>query len=247
MKLREIQKTLLFWSAWAIVCLAIVIYGVAHAEDRIMADAYTWHSSDCRASTAPCRRFDQPWRVSYQHDLTNAIAVDLGGGKIGDWPDARLEPLAEYIYSLRAPAAPPAEDAGFVERGKVAFVGAGCPGCHGGPRGGGSRVYTYDEIGTDRALEQWCDPNLDGVPDNGIRFIPGDTLPHGIKSPRLAGEWAMSRFLHNGSAGSLEDVFCLMGARPTVTTPAYGDAGHAMTCEGSEDVRRAMVAYLRAQ
>jgi hypothetical protein len=169
--------------------------------------------------------------------------VDLGGGELGDWPADRLAPLAEYVYTLRAPE-PPASS-GDLELGRAVFS-ATCLDCHGGPRGMGHEVYGYEAIGTDDAMRWWADgPDHDGEPCCDLRFGEGETLTGGIKSPRLVGLWAMSRFLHNGAVDSLEQLLCLEPRRG-VTEPAFGDGGHTYGCDLDEADRRALLAYLRA-
>ncbi len=178
---------------------------------------------------------------SLQHFLTGF--VDLGGGKLADWPEARLGPLHDYVESLRAPT--PANAPGDVSRGRAVYL-AECQSCHGGPRGMGDRVYTYEEIGTDDAIKWWADgPDHDGQPCCDLRFPAGDKITHAIKSPRLVGLWAASRFLHNGSLDSLEQLLCL-APRAGVTDPAYGDAGHEFGCTLPQGDRTALLDYLRA-
>ncbi|MBK9030831.1 MAG: hypothetical protein IPL61_05735 [Myxococcales bacterium] len=172
--------------------------------------------------------------------------VDLGGGPLAAWPRERLAPLAEYIASLRAPVAATPPPADQVTRGRAVFVDAGCQDCHGGPRGMGARTYRFDEIGTDDAMQWWADgPDHDGQLATGLRFQPGDSLTHQLKSPRLVGLWAMSRFLHNGALDSLEQLLCLT-PRPTDATPAFGSGGHEFGCELAAPDRQALVAYLNA-
>lgn len=171
--------------------------------------------------------------------------VELGGGPVDAWPAERLEPLAEYVLSLRAPASPTPPDPRAFDRGRALFTSAGCIDCHQGPRGSGLRVFDYDEIGTDEAMKRWLDPELTGEPCCGLDPSAGEYITHGIKSPRLTGSWAMSRFLHNGALASLEQLFCL-DERPGVSEPAYGDAGHGMTCDGlSRDEKLDLIAFLR--
>jgi hypothetical protein len=174
--------------------------------------------------------------------------VDLGGGVLADWPDERLGPLVDYVYSLRAPANPAPADGAEVARGAQLFADAtvGCLGCHDGPRGAGRRLFDYGDIGTDDAMRRWVDADLDGAADNGIRFEPGDTITHQLKSPRLVGLWTMTRFLHNGSVPSLGSLLCLDGPRGDVTEPAYGNGGHLFGCDLPESDRRALVAFLLA-
>lgn len=173
--------------------------------------------------------------------------VTFGGGPEATWPAERLAPLAEYIHSLRRPQNPLPPEAAQVDAGRRLFVQHGCVSCHDGPRGSGKRVYTYDEIGTDRAMKRWLDPELTGSVCCGAP-VPSDAkLTHGIKSPRIVGLWASSRFLHNGAVDSLEDLFCLTRARPSRSDEPFGDQGHPQTCDGlSPDDKHALIAYLRA-
>ena len=111
--------------------------------------------------------------------------VDLGFGASAVWDDAALAPLAAYVESLRTPPSlspPPAED---VEAGCHVFEAAGCLTCHSGVGGGGLEVYDPEEIGTDEAIRQWMDPELDGNPPTDIPQ-PDFAITHGVKSPRRA-------------------------------------------------------------
>jgi hypothetical protein len=110
----------------------------------------------------------------------------------------------------------------------------------------GHDLYTYEEIGTDPEMRWWADgPYHDGQLCCGLRFQDGDTLTGAIKSPRLVGLWAMSRFLHNGALDSLEQLLCL-APRPGVIEPAFADTGHEFGCALPESDRRALLDYLRA-
>jgi mono/diheme cytochrome c family protein len=178
--------------------------------------------------------------------LENFLAgfVELGGGDVAAWPADRLAALAEYVRTLRAPepAAPPAE---AVTAGRQTFVRE-CQTCHGGPRGMGHEVYAYDEIGTDDAMRWWADgADHDGQLCCGLTLQPGDSITGGIKSPRLVGLWATSRFLHNGALDSLEQLLCLE-PRPDDATPAFAAAGHEFGCDLADADRRAVIDYLRA-
>ena len=79
-------------------------------------------------------------------------------------------------------------------------------------------------------------------------LLPPDasaSITHKLKSPRLAGSWALTRFLHNGSVDTLEALFCLGTTRGAITTPAYGDYGHEETCQGlSAEEKRALAEFL---
>ncbi|HUS67704.1 MAG TPA: hypothetical protein VMZ28_24380 [Kofleriaceae bacterium] len=174
-------------------------------------------------------------------DFVAGFAV-IGGEE--PWDAERLAPLVEYIYSLRAPANPEPPDAGVLAEGRALFDERGCADCHDGPRGSGVRLFDYDEVGTDDAMARWMDPDGDGEPCCGVELT--GTLSGQVKSPRLTGMWAKTRYLHNGSVSSLEGLFCMDGPRGTVTEPAYGDGGHDMTCDLPPAEKRALIAYLLA-
>jgi len=173
--------------------------------------------------------------------------VLLGGGDTDAWTKARLGPLADFVPSLRAPDNPDVQDASLVNEGAALFESEGCIDCHDGARGSSRQVFSFDEIGSDRAMERWLDPDLDGLPCCDVELLGRDMLTGGIRAQRLVGLWAQERFLHNGSIDSLEDLFCFDGPRPTATQSPWSDQGHAFTCEGLDDRRKtALIAFLRS-
>lgn len=165
--------------------------------------------------------------------------VVIGAGDAATWNANALAPLAEYVLSLRAPANPTPPDAAAVERGRLAFAADGCADCHGGPRGMGPRLYDYAELGTDGAMAQWAQKNI----PSGAGF----TVTGKLKSPRLVGSWAMSRFLHDGAVPSLESLFCLSPRPPAPMDTAMGSQGHDMTCTLAAAEKQDLLAYLRAR
>ena len=160
------------------------------------------------------------------------------------WSADRLAPLADYIETLRAPDNPEPPDPALVADGAELFTAAGCAGCHGGPRGSGTRLFDFEEIGTDAAMARWLDPDGDGEPCCEVELVA--PLTGKLKAPRLTGMWAKRRFLHNGSLASLDELFCLGGPRPAVDQQPWATGGHAMTCELPEGDKRALIAYLLA-
>ena len=169
--------------------------------------------------------------------------IELGGGDPKKWPEQKLLPLIEYLYSLEAPRNPARASADAIAAGKALFQSKGCLGCHDGPRHSGKRVYKFDEIGTDETLARWMDSQHLGQPCCGAHLE--DPLTRGVKSPRLTGLWLQRRFLHNGALASLEQLFCL-AARPKTVAP-LGAEGHKQTCEGLSTVEKhAIIDYLRA-
>lgn len=175
------------------------------------------------------------------------LFVAFGGGDTAQWPEEKLAPLEAYLYSLRTPENPVPADEALVSRGLTLFNERGCLECHQAPRGAGKRPYAFDEIGTDPALGNWLSPGADDAPCCGAPMEASE-VTRAIKSPRLTGLWAASRFLHNGSLDSLEALFCLDGPRAASQPEPYGNAGHAFTCDGlSAEEKRALIAYLRAR
>jgi len=159
-------------------------------------------------------------------------------------PAAQLQPLIDYVTSLRAPANPSPPDPALVSAGQALFVSKNCAACHSGPRGSGKRVYTFTEMGTDPTLQEWLDPNLTGQPCCGISPSMV-TLTHGVKSPRMTGMWTLGRFLHNGSLSSLDELFCRGAGRPPSLLAPEANTGHSMTCDGLTDAEKsALIAYL---
>lgn len=173
--------------------------------------------------------------------------VALSAGDKTRYTPERLLPLKTYLMSLKAPApaAGQRQDPLLVATGRRIFGEHGCAACHNGPSHHGTRIFTFEEIGTDAALKRWGDPDLSGqtnVPD-----VITEPLTHGIKAPRLVGMWAQKRFLHNGSVDSLEDLLCLDRARPTRTDEPHGDQGHMYGCADlSAADKKALVAFLKS-
>jgi hypothetical protein len=179
------------------------------------------------------------------HSLESFLVgfVQLGVGDEGAWTAERLAPLAEYIYTLRAPENPDPPDPQVALYGNVLFFSEGCASCHRGARGASPTVHEFSEIGVDTAMQYWMDLELDGVPCCGFDF--GDeSLTHGIVSSRLVGLWAQKRFLHNGSVDSLDDLLCKSEPRPTVSGSPWSDQGHLYGCELSNPEKDALIAFL---
>ena len=166
--------------------------------------------------------------------------VAIGAGIDGEWSHERLSPLQEYILSLRSPTNPAVSPVNTQE-GRQLFASVGCMDCHDGPRGMGRSTWPYAEIGTDTAMMAWGDADIDG--DYCCDFA--GTPTHELKSPRLVGLWAQSRFLHNGSVASLQELLCLTPRTPS-SLPAQGSDGHVFGCELSNQEREALVLFLRS-
>jgi hypothetical protein len=178
------------------------------------------------------------------HDVRDFLRafVDLGFGDLAAWDDESLEPLAAFVESLRPPANPAPAPAAQVAAGCLPVESRGCLECHDSVGGAGQRVYAIDEVDTDPAIARWMDPNLDGEVCCDIDD-PDFELTHGVKSPRLLGLWAFSRFLHNGSLDSLEQLLCLEPRPPGGAEP-FGTHGHEFGCDLADDEKRSLVSFL---
>ena len=103
----------------------------------------------------------------------------------------------------------------------------------------GRRLYDFTEVGTDAEMAKWAQT---GIP-SGAGFTPTGK----VKSPRLVGTWAMSRFLHDGAVPTLESLFCLEARPPAPNDTAMGSQGHDMTCTLGAADQQDLLAYLRAR
>jgi len=167
--------------------------------------------------------------------------VIIGGGPLEEWGPENLSPLREYIESLRAPEPLSDQDSERVEAGRTQFREAGCEDCHAGPSGSGLNVFAFEEIGTDSEMSWWGDGDRDGEMCCDVEGM----LTGGIKAPRLRGVHALTRFLHNGSLGSLEELLCL-SARPTSELPPFANYGHEYGCDLPQTSRLDLLAFLQS-
>ncbi|MBS2023093.1 MAG: c-type cytochrome [Deltaproteobacteria bacterium] len=189
--------------------------------------------------------------LSWTGGVENAMTFLEGFVAIGKadpalWPDSRLQPLDEYLRTLRPPPLADTTETPQIHAGARLFTQR-CLGCHSGPSGEGVRVFEFSEVGTDSAYRYIFNPDQipGGTPCCGLGGAGQYVVTGGVKAPRLAGLVHMTGLLHNGSVRSLEELFCLALRDPT-TTYAETSAGHAMTCDGlSDDDKRALIAYLR--
>jgi len=147
----------------------------------------------------------------------------LGEPKAGRSDD--LDALAAYVLSLTETLPSPHLDEEAAARGRAVFESAGCTSCHAG-----------DAL-SDSGLDGEGAPILHDV--GTLRDSSGDRLGEpltGLDTPTLRGLWHQPRYLHDGSADSLEAV---------LTTRNEGDA-HGTTSPLSDAEIEDLVAYLRA-
>ena len=170
----------------------------------------------------------------------------LGGGDGPTWTPRDLQPLATYIRTLHAPEPAQLASEDILATGEALFRDVGCLDCHAGPRGSGLELFDYAEIGTDDAMAAWMDHDLDGDACCGVD-MGEDVVTHKLKAPRLVGLWAMSRFLHNGSVHSLDELLCLHGPREPIRRKVFSNGGHTYGCDSmSTEEKLAVIAYLES-
>lgn len=174
-------------------------------------------------------------------------ALGLGAPLLGH--DAKLNfadvkrqtDLGERIH---APRYPWAVDTAVARRGAVHFQ-AKCASCHDGGESD-RRLFTPDEIGTDPTRATAFTPTqaeffnkfLAGIkmPGYAPAGEPGIRSTQKLWSPTLAGVWARSPYLHNGSVRTLEQLLAPPAARARtfhrgsriydVTTMGFTDEGN---------------------
>jgi hypothetical protein len=175
--------------------------------------------------------------------------VATSGGDTQRWDDAALEPLADFIYALKAPPNPTLLSADAIERGRLLFQAHGCPSCHGRSNMSGDDLFaigpyeTDTTLSVDPAITQWgMGAQLNGT--SASNLLP--PLTGQIKSPGLLGLWAQKRYLHNGSL-TLKELFCLGTDRRSEPelSPPFGRQGHWMTCDlPDNETKNAIIDFL---
>ena len=186
--------------------------------------------------------------------------VRFMNGDLRYWNEERRAPLAAYMASLNSPKladslpppAPnpsPADSGESIRRGKVVFENEACTTCHNSPAGGGNKIYSPEELGVDRAIRLWADPQQTGTPCCGLNFSGNDVATHGVKVPRIYGVWAQTRLLHNGSIESLEELLCMLptatGRLDSLPVP-MSNTGHTYGCGLAPGVKLDLVNYLKS-
>jgi hypothetical protein len=119
-------------------------------------------------------------------------------------PDAALYALGLYLYSLEPPPNPNPFDA-RAEAGQRIFERERCTRCHTPP------LYTNNKLTLAEGFTPPEDSPLDIV-RTSVRTDPGLALRTRkgtgyYKVPSLKGVWYRGHFLHDGSVGSLEELF----------------------------------------
>ena len=165
-------------------------------------------------------------------------------------PDAALYALALYVYSLKPPTNPNPFDA-RAEAGQKIFERERCARCHTPP------LYTSNKLTLAEGFTPPDDSPLD-IMRTSIRTDPGLALRTRkgtgfYKVPSLKGVWYRGHYLHDGSVGSLEEMFDPDRLRDThepkgFTPPGMPQRairGHEFGLKLAPDEREQLVAFLR--
>jgi len=166
---------------------------------------------------------DRPW-VHWDGNTQSPIgrnllaSLGLGApllGKRGLVDLAMLTRQTELSERIRPPRYPFAIDQEAARRGGVLYERSGCAGCHDGPESD-TRLHAVAEVGTDPRRALLFSPVQ---ADRLNAFLAGLELPGyrpsgppGLRStqrywtPGLAGVWARSPYLHNGSVRTVPEL-----------------------------------------
>jgi hypothetical protein len=176
--------------------------------------------------------------------------MGLGGG-IRRTPDALLYALAKYLYSLKPPQNPNPVDE-HARRGKQIFQSSGCTRCHTPP------LYTNNRL----TLAKGFKPPASLLKQANIERVSVETDPNlafktrkgtGLyRVPSLRMVWLEAAFLHDGSIGSLEEVFDRARLQPdfrssnwSAVTPARAVTGHPFGLTLNAKDRTDLIAFLK--
>jgi hypothetical protein len=212
-----------------------------------------------------------------------AAALGLGApllGKRGQLDFALVDRHTRLSEQIAAPRYPFAIDASLAERGARPYQ-ARCASCH-DVAGGHERLYALDEIKTDPNRATLFDARQANLFNDFFAKleIPGYAPPQepAIRStqkywaPDLAGVWARSPYLHNGSVRTMWDLLVPAASRPKsfrrgtraydaklmgyadegayrLDTSAEGNsnAGHEYGTDLTEQEKRELIEYLKTR
>ncbi len=165
-------------------------------------------------------------------------------------PDAALYALALYVYSLQPPRNPNPFDT-RAQAGQKIFERERCTRCHTPP------LYTNNKLTVAEGFTPPDDSPLDIV-RTSVHTDPGLALNTRkgtgfYKVPSLKGVWYRGHYLHDGSVGSLEEMFdpdrLLDSHAPQGFTPPgmpqRAIRGHEFGLKLAPEEREQLIAFLR--
>jgi hypothetical protein len=166
-------------------------------------------------------------------------------------PDPLLFALAKFLYSLQPPPNPNRPDAATA-RGSRIFHKEGCARCHTPPLYTNNRLTLADGVKYSAEMKQITDIvpiSVNTDPNLAQNTRKGTGL---YRVPSLRMLWLEACFLHDGSIGSLEELFDPKRLDPGfrssnwhVSTPAHAVKGHPFGLKLSASDRADLTAFLR--
>jgi len=176
--------------------------------------------------------------------------MGLAGG-IKRTPDALLYALAKFLYLLRPPPNPNPQDARARSGAKV-FQASGCPQCHVPPLYTNNRLTLAAGFEAPASLLKSADIlslSVGTDPNLALKTRKGTGL---YRVPSLRMLWLEACFLHDGSIGTLEELFNpdrlkpdFRGSNWSSRTSSHAVNGHPFGLALSPEDRSALVAFLR--
>lgn len=223
------------------------------------------------------------WDGNTQSPLGRNLLASLGLGapligKHGDLNFADVQRQTDLGERIRAPRYPLAVSVGVARAGARHFK-ALCAACHDGPESD-RRLHAVDEVGTEPQRAQLFSQHqadlfnafLSGLEVDGYKpsTTPGLRSTQKYWAPSLAGVWARSPYLHNGSVRTLSQLLTPPAARaksfhrgshvydPTqmgytdgggyildTTSPGNSNAGHDYGTDLTDAQKRELIEYLK--
>jgi hypothetical protein len=188
------------------------------------------------------------WDANTRSPLARNLLASLGlgaplVGKQGKLEFALVQRQTALSEKILAPRYPFEIDRSLAKRG-AAYYQAKCASCHSGPESD-ARLYDPAEIGTQPLRPQLFTPKqaelfngfLAGLEIPGYRPSgePGIRSTQKLWAASLAGVWARSPYLHNGSVRTMQDLLTAPGERAKTFhrgSKAYDTAQLGYTDEG---------------
>jgi processive rubber oxygenase RoxA-like protein len=225
------------------------------------------------------------WDGNTRSPIGRNILASLGlgaplVGTMGRLEYAMVRRQTDLSEKIRAPRYPFAVDQAAATRGSAIYR-ARCAGCHDGPESD-ARLHAPGEIGTDPArAEAFTQVQADGFNRflAGVRIAgyrpgaePGLRATGRYVAPGLAGVWARSPYLHNGSVRTLRELLTPPAARAVTfqrgshrydtaalgyadegayrldtRTPGNSSTGHAYGADLGAADRRDLIEFLKTK
>jgi hypothetical protein len=166
------------------------------------------------------------WDGNTQSPIGRNLLASLGLGapllgKRGELDFAMVARQTELSERIRAPRYPFGLDEAAARRGAAAYR-ARCASCHDGPETD-ARLHSPDAVGTDATRARiFTQRQADGfnkllaeleTPGYRPSAVPGIRGTQKYWAPGLAGVWARSPYLHNGSVRTIQELLTPPSAR----------------------------------